>query len=110
VASLGPVGGLAEHHAVDVHLRVAGEHGAALDRARLAQSVLEDDFTRVALGQLLDVRRPDLELDPELLENRAPLRRGAREDQSSGKNSFASRAADSFESEPWTMFCPTSRA
>ena len=110
MASLHRVGRLAEHDAVDVHLGVAGEDRGALDRARLAQRVLEDDLARVALRQLVDVRRPDVELDPQLLEDRAPLGRGAREDQTSGKNSFASRSADSFESEPWTMFWPTSNA
>ena len=78
--------------------------GVALHRARLAEGVLEDDLARVALRQLLDVRRADVEFDPELFEDRAPLGRGAREGQASGKNSAASRAADSFESEPWTMF------
>ena len=53
---------------------------------------------------------PDLERDPGLLEDRPPLRRGRREDQSSGKNSAASRSADSGESDPWTMFLPTSIA
>jgi hypothetical protein len=104
VPGLHGVGRLAEDDAVDVDLGVAGQDGPALDRTRLAEGVLEDDLARVALRQLLDVRRADVELDPELLEDRAPLRRGAREGQASGKNSAASRAADSFESEPWTMF------
>ena len=107
---LGFVPGLAEDDAVDVDLGVAGEDEVALDGARLAERVLEDDLARVAVGQLLDIRGLDGELDPQLLEDRAPLRRGAREDQNSGKNSFASRSADSFESEPWTMFLPTSSA
>jgi hypothetical protein len=79
VPCLDRVGRLAEHDAVDVHLGVAGEDGRALDRPRFEEGVLEDDLARVALGQLFDVRRPDLELDPELLEDRLALRRGARE-------------------------------
>jgi hypothetical protein len=73
------VGRLAEHHAVHVHLGVAGEDAFALDRADLAQSVLEDDLARVALRQLVDVRRADVELDPELLEDRLALRRSRSE-------------------------------
>jgi hypothetical protein len=91
---------LPEDDAVHVHLGVAGQDRLAFDGPCLAQGVLQDDLARVALRQLLDVRGPDLELDPELFEDRAPLGRGARENQSSGKNSFASRSADSFESEP----------
>jgi hypothetical protein len=79
VPGLGGIGRLAEDDAVHVHLGVAGQDGAPLDRPRLAEGVLEDDLARVALRQLLDVRGLDLELDPELLEDRAPLRRGARE-------------------------------
>ena len=100
MASLGGVGRLAEDDTVHVHLGVAGQDCLTVDGPRLAQGILEDDLARVALRQLLDVRGPNLELDPELLEDRAPLWRGAREDQISGKNSFASRSADSFESEP----------
>jgi hypothetical protein len=36
--------------------------------------------TRVAACQLVDLGRRRRELDPELLEDRAPLRRGRRED------------------------------
>jgi hypothetical protein len=100
VPCLGGIGRLAEDDAVHVHLGVAGKYGRAFDRPRLAKGVLEDDLARVAVRQLLDIRGLDLELDPKLLENRAPLRRRAREGQASGKNSFASRSADSFESEP----------
>src|SRR3954468_18779661 len=92
---------LAKHPAVDADLGVAGQHAVALDRVRLAARVLEDDEARVALGQLLRLRGTTLDLEPELLEDRPPLRGRAREDQaSSGKNSAASRVADSFESEP----------
>ena len=60
---------------------------------------------------LVHIRLADLELDPQLLEDRSPLRRTGGQDQPrSGKNSDTSRAADSPESEPWTMFCPTSMA
>ena len=80
MASLGGVGGLAENDAVHVHLGVAGQDRLTVDGPRLAQGVLEDDLARVALRELLDVRGTDLELDAELLEDRAPLRRGACED------------------------------
>jgi len=79
VPGLGSVGRLAEHDAVHVHLGVAGQHGPALDRPRLAQGIQEHDLARIAVRELLDVRRPDRELDPELLENGLPLRRGRRE-------------------------------
>ena len=87
--------------------RVTGRRG---DREGLAAGVLLRDPRRVAGGLLLDARDPDLERDPGLLEDRPPLRRPRRQDQSSGKNSAASRSADSGESEPWTMFCPTATA
>ena len=48
---------------------------------------------------------------PRRAQDRAPLRRARGEDQArSGKNSATSRAADCGESEPWTMFWPTSIA
>jgi hypothetical protein len=66
---------------------------------------------RIAGRELLDLGRLRDEVDPELLEDCPPLRRGGRERYPwSGKNSAASRSADSFESEPWTMFWPTSSA
>ena len=54
----------------------------------------------------------DRELDPQQLEDRSPLGRARGQDQrhALGKNSATSRAADSGESEPWTMFWPTSIA
>jgi hypothetical protein len=79
VPGLDRVRRLAENDAVDVHLGVAGQDRGTLNGPRLAQGVLEDDLARVALRQLLDVRGPDLELDPELLEDRFALRRSARE-------------------------------
>jgi hypothetical protein len=79
-ARLGLVGRLSEDLAVDVDLRVAGQDALALDGARLEQGVLEDDLARVTVCQLFDIRRADVELDPELLEDRLPLRRGASED------------------------------
>jgi hypothetical protein len=77
---LGLVGRLAEYDPVDVDLGVAGEDQRAIDRARLPERVLEDNLARVAVCQLLDVRRADVELDPELLEDRLSLRRRRRED------------------------------
>jgi hypothetical protein len=74
--SLVRVRGLAEHAAVHVDLGVARQDELALDRARLRQRVLEDDLARVALRELLDVGRANVELDPQLLEDRAPLGRG----------------------------------
>src|SRR5215213_7806565 len=78
---------------------------------RLAEDVAaERDIGVRAEHERVAGGRGDLERDPGLLEDRPPLRRRAREDQTSGKNSFASRSADSGESEPWTMFWPTSTA
>jgi hypothetical protein len=57
--------------------------------------------------ELVDLGDAQLELDPELLQDRSPLRRARGEDEaqtSSGKNSAASRAADSWPSDPCTMF------
>jgi hypothetical protein len=76
---LGGVRGLAEDDSVDVDLGVARQDEVARDGARLAAGVLEDDLARIAFGQLLDVGGLNREFDPELLENRAPLRRSARE-------------------------------
>jgi hypothetical protein len=71
---------LAEDLAVHDHLGVAGKHELALDRARLATRVLEDDLVRVPGRELLDLGRLDGEVDPQLLEDRPPLRRGGCED------------------------------
>jgi hypothetical protein len=103
---------LPEHAAVEEHLGVGAEDQIALDRPRLPQRVLDDDLARVAFGDLVDVGRLDPEVDPELLQDPLPLWRAGSEDEHyrSGKKSFDSRSADSFESEPCTMFCPTSRA
>jgi hypothetical protein len=75
---LGPC--LAEDPAVEEDLRVAAEYQVAFDRLDLAAGILDDHLARVALGQLLDVRGLDVELDAQLLEDRAPLGRRARED------------------------------
>src|SRR5215210_6800911 len=105
------VGGLAQDVAVQRDVRVGPEDQFSGDRERLAARVLLRDPRGVAPRLLRDARDPDLERDPGLLEDRPPLRRGGGEDQArSGKNSFASRSADSGESEPWTMFWPTSTA
>ena len=102
--------GLSENLAVHVDLGVAGQQRIAFNGSRLAPGVFDNDLARVAVRQLLDVGWADVEGNPQLLEDRAPLRRGRGEYQPrSGKNSAASRAADSFESEPWTMFCVVSR-
>jgi len=66
--------------AVEDHLGVAAEDQVPLDRARLAARVLDDDVMRVAARQLLDRRRLRREADPELLQDRPPLRRRRRED------------------------------
>jgi hypothetical protein len=54
-----------------------------MDRARLALRVSEDELRRIGVTRVvLDVlRRDDLERDSELLEDRAPLRRGRGERQ-----------------------------
>jgi hypothetical protein len=101
---------LAEDVAVERDVGVGAENEIAGDGQRLAAGVLQGDLARIALGELIDVRRPDLELEARLGEDRAPLRRRAREDQRSGKNSAASRWPDSGESDPWTMFWPTAIA
>src|ERR687896_1744574 len=79
------------------------------DRAGLSQRVLPHQCPRVARGELLHLRRLHPEGDPQLLEDRASLRRARGENQSSGKNSPISRADDSAESEPWTRLVWTSR-
>jgi hypothetical protein len=97
---------LAEDPVVERDDRVDAEDDrpGARDRPRLAQRVELGDRARLAGGVLLDVRRLDRELDAELLEDRPPLRRAAREDYRLGKNRATSRSADSSESDPWTMF------
>src|SRR6202000_2390443 len=73
----------------------------------------------LALLELLRVGDPDREGHVEALEQRPALGRARGEHQRQGrlggcrraaKNSAASRAADSGESEPWTMFAPISIA
>ena len=116
------VGGLAVQPGAEADERVDAEDERAGHsrghRGGLAERVLERDLVRRAVLQLLDVGHLDLELDADLLEDRPPLRRAggehhaahadrqeqARAQPRSGKNSATSRAADSGESEPWTMF------
>ena len=83
------------------------------DGERLATRVLDGDLDGVARLQLLGVADDDVKGDAELLQDRPPLGRAGCQDQAAqrfGKKIAASRAADSFESEPWTMFWPTSSA
>ena len=78
-----------------------------------ASSVRHGDLDGVARDKLLGVAHHDGEGDAELLQDRPPLGRARCQDevrQRLGKKIAASRAADSFESEPWTMFLPTSSA
>jgi hypothetical protein len=74
------VGRLSEDLAVQDHLGVTAQDQVAVDGACLAARVLDDDVTRLALGQLLDVGRARRERDAQLLEDCPPLRRGGRED------------------------------
>jgi hypothetical protein len=76
------VAGLAEDAVVERDDRVHAEDDrpGTRDGLRLAQRVELGDGARLAGGVLLDVRRLDRELDAELLEDRPPLRRAARED------------------------------
>ena len=82
-ARLGGVGRLAQHLAVEDDIGVAGDHqraGRALDRARLATRVLDHQEFGVPAVELLDPGDDDLELDPQLGEDLAPLRRARGED------------------------------
>jgi hypothetical protein len=76
------VGRLAEQRALEQHLGVDTEDRpvAASDRPRLARGALE---RRGALD-FFEVGRDDVERDAQLFEDRAPLRRGRREDQREG--------------------------
>jgi hypothetical protein len=70
---------LPQHLAVDRNLGVACDHqGARLrrrcDRGGLPARVDDDQLRRLALGELLDLRVGDVEVDPEGLEERLPLR------------------------------------
>jgi hypothetical protein len=64
--------------AVEGDQRVDRQRGIAVDGLELAARVLAGDLDRVALALLLDVGDDDLEGDPELLEDRPPLRAAAR--------------------------------
>jgi hypothetical protein len=79
LAGVGGVARLAENVAVERHVGVGAEDEVPGDGDGLAARVLEGDRAGVALGELLDVRRPDLELEARLGEDRAPLRRGGSE-------------------------------
>jgi hypothetical protein len=61
--------------AVQDHLGVAAQDELAVDRAGLAACVLHHHPARIARGYLLDLRGLGREVDPELLEDGAPLRR-----------------------------------
>ena len=73
----------------------APRRGRRCDRARALRSAFSATTSRgIALGQLLHLRRLDAKVDPELLEDRPPLRRARGQDSrghSSGKNSPISR-------------------
>jgi hypothetical protein len=79
-ARLGLVARFAEDVAVDRDQRVDSERELRRDRRRLAARVLLGDRDGVARGLLLDARRADDERDPDLREDRAPLRRRRRKD------------------------------
>jgi hypothetical protein len=66
--------GLAVGTAVDDDRRVDAEDPLAVHRPRLAQGVLDHHLARVAVLDLVDVRDDDLEVDPELGEDRPALR------------------------------------
>lgn len=76
----------------------------ATDFTRLAPRVLERNRARVSCGDFLDLRRDPLERESEPAQDLPPLRRARRQEKrlppQLGKNSPASRAADSPESEP----------
>jgi hypothetical protein len=91
LAGMRGVARLAEDVAVQRDIRVGAEDEIAGDRQRLAARVLEGDLVGIALGELVDVRGPDLELEPRLFEDRASLWRRGGEYQRFGKNSAASR-------------------
>ncbi len=83
VARLGRVARLAEDVAVDGDERVGAERQRRWHRGGLAARVLLGDGDRVAVALLLHVRGADVEGDADLLEDRAPLWRRAREGQRS---------------------------
>ena len=89
---LGRVAGLAEGPPVDDDRRVDTEHGALVtqpDRVRLAARVLAHELHRIGIRRvaLLVARSDDGERQPELLENRPPLRRdGCENDRRSRRN------------------------
>src|SRR5512132_2661483 len=103
---------LPEDVAVERDVRVRAQHELAgrLHRAGVAPRVLQRVRALAAPAPLPGAWDPHLERDARLLEDRPPLGRAGGEDQRSGKNSFASRSADSAESDPWTMFWPTATA
>jgi len=79
------IGGLAVdprsqgHDRVDAEDERVGLRGCC-GRGRLAVGVLGYDLVRRPLGELLDVGDANLKGDPQLLEDRSPLRRARRED------------------------------
>ena len=103
VAGTRLIPGLAEEATVDGNVGIDTDDEASLHgtRTRLAPCVFEHDLGGIALAELVDVGDDRLEINPELLEDLAPARRGRREDQSPNQIPI-SRSADSSESEPWT--------
>ena len=78
-ARLVPIPGLSQDLPVDHHLGVPGDHQRTLHGGRdclgLSPRVEQHQLARIAVGLLLDHRRPHLEVEPEGREQRAALRR-----------------------------------
>src|SRR6202000_320412 len=75
-----------ERFSVASGLRATGNGGG------FAVGVLQHQVLRMPRGQLLDIGNDDLERDPELLEDRAPLGRTGGEDQNSAVQALGERS------------------
>jgi len=78
LAGMGGVARLAEHLTVEPDVGVGAEDQLALDGERLAAGVLQRERAGLARRLLLDARGPDVELQPQLLQDRPALGRGRR--------------------------------
>jgi hypothetical protein len=78
LAGMGGVARLAEHLTVEPDVGVGAEDQLALDGERLPAGVLQRERARIARRLLLDARGPDVELHPQLLQDRPALGRGRR--------------------------------